>query len=411
MDRNNTIYPKARTNKEYTRWDFFIVAAFVLSCSNLWIMQVEGKFFWVLCAIISLVYMLTHKQRFTEMPSLRKYVFWTLIIFIAQFFIFGWNTFPGIVNFESKIIVGATVYMLLGSKFKYCYLNLMYYLAVIALFFWTLQLQDIYFDWFPVKGSKGFLTSIILFYHRIGEPTRNQGAFGEPGYYGIYLNMVFLLFITCVNEMKKHRFKFIVIAISVLTTQSTTAYICFGAMVMLYFVLFTRKWYIKALAPLAFFGAIIAYESIPFLQEKINDQSSGDTVEDVASGYSSTRFGSAVFNFQLIKKHPIVGNGLHERTLYADYPWLVGLFANNEVAGNGNGLTNQCAKMGLAFYFIFLYLLYKNNKGIKRWEYLSFIAIFFMMAWGEDFFNVSFFLAMPFVRLVRDKDNFKQIKA
>ena len=57
----------------------------------------------------------------------------------------------------------------------------------------------------------------------------------------------------------------------------------------------------------------------------------------------------------------------------------------------------------VAFYFIFLWLLYKNNRGLKRWEYWSFVGILFMMAWGEDIFNYSFFLCLPFAKLVSDK--------
>lgn len=391
-----------RMREKHKYWSFLLVAFFVLSCGNPWIQQAEGNFIWVIAAVFSLFYIYRKKNKLRHLPSLWKYVGVTLLIFIAQFFVFGWNTFSGIVNFECKIITGATIFIALGESFKYKYLNLMFYLSIIALLFWLLQLQGIYFDWFPVKGFEGWTTSIIVYFHRLSEPTRNQGAFWEPGAYGIYLNMTFLLFITSIEELTRHKIKFLVIAISVLTTQSTTAYICFGVMVMLYFAIFTHKWYVRIMAPLALVGAVIVYESAPFLQEKINDQQEAQA-EDLSSGFSSTRMGSALFDLQIIKTHPIIGNGLHERTLYRDFPWLATALSRGDYAASGNGLSRQCAKMGVAFYFIFLWLLYKNNRGLKRWEYWSFVGILFMMAWGEDIFNYSFFLCLPFAKLVSDK--------
>lgn len=397
----NYLYTESKKEK-HKYLSFLLVAFFVLSCGNPWIQQAEGKNIWVIAAFFSLFYIYRKKNKLRHLPSMWKYVGFTLLIFIAQFFVFGWNSFPGIVNFECKIIAGATIFMALGENFKYKYLNLMFYLSVIALFFWLLQLRGIYFNWFPVKGFEGWTTSIIIYYHRLSEPTRNQGAFWEPGAYGMYLNMTFLLFITSLENLKRHKIKFLVIAITVLTTQSTTAYVCFGAMVMLYFAIFTRKWYVRIMAPLAFIGAVIVYQSVPFLQEKISDQNEAQA-EDLASGYSSTRMGSALFDLQIIRTHPIIGNGIHERTLYRDYPWLATALSEGDYAASGNGLSRQCAKMGLAFYFIFLWLLYKDNKGLKKWEYLSFVGILFMMAWGEDVFNYPFFLCLPFAKLVSNE--------
>lgn len=152
-------YRTRKRRKLYSKKEFLIVALFVLSCGNPWIQQLEGKFFWVFFAMLSVFYYFLHKKRFDKTKSLYLYMGVTLGIFAAQYFIFGWNTFPGIVNFECKLISGAAIYMYFRERFKYVYLNLLYYLSIIALFFWILQLNGIWFDWFPVKGFEDYTGS------------------------------------------------------------------------------------------------------------------------------------------------------------------------------------------------------------------------------------------------------------
>ena len=128
-----------------------------------------------------------------------------------------------------------------------------------------------------------------------------------------------------------------------------------------------------------------AYSNLDFMSSKIEEQTERSL--EMQGDFSNTRIGSLLFDLHYIKKHPIVGNGLNERTRYADHPFLWG-----NSLGHGNAFSNYAAQMGvvaLIVYFVLLYYAFGNKLIVP-----IIVALLFQ---GEQLMNFPLFSALPFV--------------
>ncbi|MCM1141942.1 MAG: hypothetical protein NC453_25510 [Muribaculum sp.] len=131
------------------------------------------------------------------------------------------------------------------------------------------------------------------------------------------------------------------------------------------------------------------------MKEKIENQNEKALASN--GRFNSTRIGSLLFDFYYIAKHPIVGNGIHSRTRYADHPFLVKQWKNGKEAYSGNALSGQFAKMGVLFYVIFIIYFIKRHKYLSKKELTITFIILFLLLMGEPLFEYPFLLAFPFI--------------
>ena len=386
------MYAKLLTNKVYAYWAVMLL---VLASGNS-VFKVYGTYFYVFVGMLVLFEFARSGNLRMRYRKLWQYIAIMLGIFGAQYLTFGWNTFPGIVNFISKILFGSFIIIALDFRFKYYYLRVMYHLALISLVFFFLQtFLNITFGLIDV-GKVG--KSILFYFSHSRAFDRNCGAFWEPGAFGCYLMFVPLLFMGHLTYLfRNYKRECLVLLVALLTTQSTTAYLSLAAVIFIYLMLQMRSIVKYALI---LFGVVLSmyiYSNVDFLKEKIEGQ---NELALAANGkFSATRVGTFLFDMQYFQKHPLTGNGLHSRTRYADHPYLVKKWSDGEMAKGGNAFSDYLAKMGIVFYLAIIYFFCKTNKGIRKIDILSFFIIMIMLLFGEPLFSYPIGLSLPFINL------------
>lgn len=388
------------SKKEYISMFFFLTL-----CGNVFCETYITPFIYVLTAtyFLFLYFSKRHiRKRISNnaRKSIIQMILCFLFLFIAQYFIFGWNTFPGIVNHIAKFIIGAGYISYLGGKFRIVFFQTMYIICLIALPLWILQQIS-----GGIPGLDWSLGKTIWIYcYREGEDLiRNCGFFWEPGAFGGYISFLTLLFFNDLMELiKTNKWKCIVIIAALLSTQSTGGYMSFGIIIMTYFAFSMKSKAKYIILPIAIIGAIYAYSNLAFLSEKFESQN--ENASELEWGeYSSTRMGTLMFDLYYITKHPLIGNGLHERTRLADHQVLAKMLANYEVAAAGNGFSDTLAKWGFIYAFVFAFLFNRTNKSLDFRKRICFLLLICLILQGEAFMNFPLFLGIPLIKITSDK--------
>ena len=139
------------------------------------------------------------------------------------------------------------------------------------------------------------------------------------------------------------------------------------------------------------------------MQEKINKQSEGS--QTLGKGeFSNTRFGSLMLDLPYIKKHPLIGNGLHEKTRYADDPELIQQIQSGDAIASGNGFSNYLACLGIPFMLFYFFSTFNTiGKVDKR---VAFLVIFVMALslWGEQWLNFPIYTGIMFLTIKKNND-------
>lgn len=343
------------------------------------------------CAV---VYLVTHAYLSKKYKDLWIYVGVNVFIIFCQLYTLGYVNGKLSFFYIMKVFWGGFLFITLGYQFKYVYLRVMFHLAIISLIFWGIaQVTGDRYSIFDTGGRMKYY-SLIIYCSRVNEIARNCGCFWEPGAYGCYLCMLLIFF---VNEMPKlvreHFLECVVLVAALLSTRSTTAWLTFGVFLLAYFVLKMRSWVKYAIIPAAFFGALTVYETTEFLQEKVDAQTES-SLESGGKEWNASRLGSLLFDLHYIKKHPFFGNGLDEKTLYADHPGLAYAIKTGREAASGNGFSGQAKMMGLCFYAIFLYLFFKRNKHLSAADKILILLTFTMLLQGEYLQNYCMCLTL-----------------
>lgn len=399
MESNNT------NAKLVTRWEYLMVLLMLFMSGNGWWKATVTEYCFVIYALVLFVLYFGKIQQERELfRNMKIYYLVILLIFACQTIVFHWNSFPAIVNYCAKMFIGCTVYILLGDRFKHVYLRLMYPISIFCIICWLLQITvwpDIGFLRYGESGS------MLFFNHRANEPIRNCGFFWEPGAYGCYLLLVPIFFFNQLDNLwKYYRKECIVLLIALLSTQSTTAYMSFGILIGLYLLL-QMKGPVKYILIILFSSiSIYAYTTLEFLQEKINMQTENSLEKTLNEDWSSDRLGSLLFDIYYIEKHPIVGNGLNEKTNWADHMWIWEAIHDGQLSKSGNGLSGWIRQFGFGGILLFSYLFFRRNKLEQKKDVLQTLILLFMLLLGEPLYIYPTFMGIPFLNLRKDTNNF-----
>lgn len=387
-------------------WKEYASMFFLLSlCGNVFFNTYLTKNIYVLTALVFIILYFTNnkiKQRISKFAKKNMFIMIAtfILLFLVQYIVFGWNTIPGIINHLSKFIVGAGIIAYYGEKFRVVLFKTIYLICLVALPMWIVQ-QSVGgiggLDWALGK-------TIWIYCYRNGDDiVRNCGFFWEPGAMGGYIALLTLLFFNDLGELyKNNRFKCFVILATLLSTQSTGAYMSFGIILIVYLAVSMRSKLKYVLLPLVAFIAIFAYWNLDFLSQKVEGQNE-NTKELLWGEYSSTRSGTLYFDLYYIVKHPLVGNGLHENTRYADHPALAKSLAEGDVAAAGNGFSDTIVKWGLIFCFVYGLIFFRTNKELDTKRKLFFLLLVCVILQGEQFMNYPLFIGLPFLRVVNNR--------
>lgn len=373
----------------------------------------QNKFFLIIFGVVlilAIIFFSKAKFDFGFKKRLFQYVSFFLIIFLLQSIFLDYVSIGAVINFCFKILVGAIIVYLLDYNFRKKYLNLMYFLGVISIIGYFINLAGIKI---PAIFETQHNNSIILFgTHKSmfdDSPMRNSGMFWEPGAYAGYLLLVPILYIRDLKELWNwHKKKCIILLIALITTLSTTGYVIIY-LILIYFLMIKsgKKFLVYISLPFIMSGMYTIFTQLDFLGEKIETQSESSLSSNAGQDFSPDRFGALAFDLHYIEKHPIVGNGLHSKTRYADHQYLV-KDEESGILSHGNGFSNFVASMGIVSILFYFYLIYTRFPFSKRDSFFVIILIALLLQ-GEQFLDYPLFLALPFI-LIHKKNEFEFIK-
>ena len=292
------------------------------------------------------------------------------ILIIGKVNIFIWFTYV------AKIIIGYLVFSYYGKTLIEKYVNIIYGLSLISLVFFCWQLLsygtlESFLSIFNLGGAFG--AKNILIYNLFDDPkfrmvnAINCGFCYEPGPFGGFVAVAIMFLIGMGNSFCKYRRMLMVLVLTLVTTQSSSAYIC-GLILFAWGILGRLKNQRKRIVVfVAILGAsIIAFSTIPVLQEKIIDEFMGiNRYEKVIAEYSQTspnedlslgRFVAWQFDWETFKNYPIFGMASDP-----DLHQLQVVFQNRQISAI-NGLGKIFAFYGLFGALIFFLSIYRSGK-------------------------------------------------
>jgi hypothetical protein len=227
---------------------------------------------------------------------------------------------------------------------------------------------------------------------------RNMGMFWEPGAFGGYI-LLGLFFLLKKNQPKRQWRVFTILVLTLLSTQSTTAYVSFAVLVAYgvfsgYFDASLRR-----TGPRIFLrGLIIILVTVPmiitirdasFLTEKIYWQ----VAEAQANTYESriNRIGNFLYDLQWVSERPYVGwSATHATRIKYDSE------VEDLVKGQGNGLSGFAVKFGIIGLLVFLWAIFSSLR--KSGESISFsvfgVVLVCLLLVGEQFLRYPVFLML-----------------
>ena len=331
------------------------------------------------------------------------YISILLIVFILQRIFLGYVSVLGSINFFLKIYIAAFLFYKLGNKFRQIYFNVIYFFSIVSIFFFTVFVVTGY----PVSIIEyPNFHSIIIFnikYDLNGAYImRNCGPFWEPGAFVGYIIFALLLYIDDLKGVyKRNKFKFLTIILALITTFSTTGYIIILFWFIVMYLTKEKKQIIIWLFGFFIVTILVGYSiyKIPFLRDKITSQTEVALMSSDNNEFNGERLGALLFDLYYIKKHPLIGNGWHAKTRYADHPYLMEQELNGTI-GNGNGFSTFLASMGIVFVLIYFYKINKTLPLTTKYRFI-FITTLVLLYQGEQFLYYPLFISLPLLNIYR----------
>ncbi|MFC4269734.1 O-antigen ligase family protein [Polaribacter marinivivus] len=328
------------------------------------------------------------------------------LIELFQHFLHGSYSYRTSVGTAIKLATVYFVVKLVKYNFINYYINILYFFTVISLIFYTLSFLPGFTDLMigqiaplfesPFVDPNAFYEqspSIIVFTFELSLLTefRNSGPFWEPGAFAVFLIFAILFNIIKTKSLIDKKNKFFIVAL--ITTFSTAGYIAFFILVSGYYLM-NKKVSHKLLLILFVFASISIYTTTSFLEEKVKHNIS------LADETTSSRFGSALADYNLFKQSPLFGWGRGPMR----YGGQKIIFFGKDQHRN-NGVFVQLATYGILGSLLYFYLFYKSifriNKYynfIKGYSFVFFATIM-TLGFSQSLFSKPFFLCFLFLFL------------
>ena len=246
-----------------------------------------------------------------------------------------------------------------------------------------------------------FYKSYILYSTLSNEALlRNNGMFWEPGAFAGVLTLCLAINLKYLNfYWVKHRFQLISIIAALISTQSTAGYLVGFLILIFHFYKPENLMLTVIFIGFFFLVGLIVYESNDFLKVKIESQFEESSFQNTGE-FSNSRFGSLIFDWHYIKKHPFTGNGFVESTRYADHRYLF-IGEKGDAIGSGNAFSNFLASMGIVFILVYFILIWKSAIPLGKLFAMGFTLLVFFNLQGEQWLNFPLYLGLPFISFIK----------
>jgi len=299
------------------------------------------------------------------------------IYFVAVSLKFGGFQPAYFLGYSFRFLIVYVVIKVLKSDFFKAYELILYYLAIIGLFFWFVQvalggdtLLRIFasipgiepFSWVTGHGLSIIVYSVqpsaIIEFQQFMVP-RNCGFAWEPGGFSIFLCLAIFINLFITRSEKNNRIRFWILTLALLSAQSTTGYVMFTIIVM--FNYFNRNLTIKVLLLPLLVIALAYLFSLSFMTDKIVELlgKSQDIDQIIVNSFgrerniSPQRFESFIIAFRDFRNNPLFGLGGH-----TEKSWLHLIGANVSTI---TGLGHLLAHFGIAGFIFFTIVSAKSS--------------------------------------------------
>lgn len=389
-----------------TRFEYFIVFLFVVMCGFTSGNLIPAKSYLLSFMCVLYLYKKRNKQ------SIKK-----LLILICAYMLIGiiqWIEYDNISircfrEIPLLMISGFYVMDKLGERFKYAYMNIMYVIACVSLFFYVIMITTGYVPSLSFLNQHNY-KSIFIFNMRVNEIAdhRNCGPFWEPGAFAGYLLMVGLMFFNQLDILwKEYKKKCIILLLALFSTFSSQGYLALGLFLLFYYLRSHLNF--KTVFTIIIFciAATFAYIQFDFLREKVNSQLElAADWESTESLRSANRFSTTLLDFYYIDKSPIIGNTDNLQIRYADHPFILNVIDEKGSYGSGSGTSSAIATYGIPLFILWIYftfLAFKRSFSIK--ESVFSVLFIVLLGFAEAYNTYILYLSFPFIILNDSKNN------
>lgn len=336
-------------------------------------------------------------------------LFFLTLITISQTLVFDVFSFQNSLGVYLRITLGYMIIKLLNKKFIEYYINILYYLTIIAVAIYAIlvivpSIVSLLKSIVPIFDVLNFANTnqetLIIYNFNALKELRNSGPFWEPSAFGGYL-IIAIIFTFFKSDIVNKNKKLVVFVVALFTTLSTTAFSAFSIFLLFYNYTSIRNIFLKVFVILIIFsGMYYAFFNFDFLGKKIESQLHMAKEANVyGSDKNSQRFMNILRDVQDFEGHEIVGRGFNPLTRYSN-----GSLDQIRTVG----LTDIIVKMGIPFFMYMMVLLYKslcsvveNSLNKKGTIYCvgNFITILITLM-SEVYFNFPIYWSLLFIFII-----------
>lgn len=375
-------------------FDYLVLYLLIATSGSLRFNAFPDKMLIVFLGLI-VVYAIMIKKVRISIPFLGYSAVVYLFLMIGYYYTDRSMSFNSIVGFLVKFLIAYFALLSIGRNFVDIYLKLLYFLAVVSLVGYVMDLSGLFgglIHLLPAIGSsgegyEGFLNVFANHHHY----ERNQGIFYEPGAYQIYVNAAIIMLLLCNNSLdqKKRNNYFIVFTLVIITTISTTAILIYAGVVTLA-LLKSSKLSGKMKSAIVLSAIIGSGVASTFIYEvvinKLQGYVAGGQIERSGLGGSGQRRSfDAKVDLEIFKRD-ILGVGQKK------YAEMFSTIGRTTATSSSNGITRTLAIFGLPFT-IFLFASY--YVAIRKLMPDIFLATFVFLLFILCINSQSFFVIAP----------------
>ena len=281
--------------------------------------------------------------------------------------------------------------------------KIIFKLATISLLFYTWQLVNLsslisLFNLFDLNVGKSYNLIVYTIHHRSidGFLAQNPGFCWEPGPFACFLVLSLVIHLLQ-SKFRLDKRTFIYI-ITILTTFSTTGYLCLFLLIVWYFFNKNKKYFYLILPIISAIIVTFYFQSFN-LDQKIYDQitSAESDLEfyidnEIETQTSIGRFNGFLLNLKDFEKYPILGYGGNFISKFAS--------ENNLKITSTNGLGNWLAQYGIVGFVFLIFYFYKSSFLItslyKSSGFLFLFFIFLLMSFSFSLMSRPLFILFFF---------------
>ncbi len=357
--------------------------------------------------LLSFTYALyIYYKRFNKSDKVFLYLTLGYIVLTTLYFAkFGWVNYTSSFRFYLKMAFAYLVIKSVDNNFFVIYEKIFYYLCLISLVLYPLQLVlyeqlkslfSIFENTLPAwdytqttDGGTGYATNAVLFNLHDDAVVRNSGYAWEPKGFATLI-IVAMISHLIHNNMRMATKPMLVFVLALLTTLSTAGYVIFFVVVLLFYAFNKNKQYIIAAAPVVVVLFPIVAQLDFVTQKIINEFETRNDSEDIIRYYqkenfekgtviSLGRFPSFLLDMEDLAREPLMGFGMQDKERTE---------GKNAYFARVNGLSDLMARWGILGSLLYCIILFK---GIKKWInrygytgytiiYIGFLGLFFASA-------------------------------